>query len=81
MLEYGVRDSALIPLVRVAAMAEIVHDLLAGGDDLLHDVTWLRNRAADAGLNAHERGALDDLAARLRVGGSALLQAISVHWA
>ena len=45
--------------VDLAAMARIVQDLLAGGEDRLHDGRWLHARTAADGLGTHACAALD----------------------
>lgn len=75
-------DAALIsvPTVRVSALAEVVHDLLAGGSARLHDASWLRERAAAADLSQHEHAALEALCERLRSGGATRLVTSALHW-
>ncbi len=59
------------PQVHVTALVEIVRDLLAGGPSRWGDGTWLREHAAAAGLDAHERAVLEEL--RLRLGAGDML--------
>ena len=61
---YG--DLTLEPQVKVAAMAEIVQELVAAGVARLRYAAWLRERTHSAGLDSHECGALEALGARLR---------------
>ncbi len=66
--------------VDVVALAAIVHDLVGGGFARLQDGRWLRERVAAAGLDRHERGALEALRARLLDDGAALLRAPLSPW-
>lgn len=66
--------------VNVAALADIVHDLVAGGLSRLQDDGWLDERATAAGLDAHERGALERLRLRLLDGSAVLLRASIGLW-
>lgn len=58
--------------VNVAAIAEIVNDLVTH-DRGLRDAVWLRDRAATAGLSAHEYAALEMLRVRVVEQGATLL--------
>lgn len=71
---------AMAQTVDVRAIADIVHDLLAGGRDRLDDTRWLRDCMAVAGLDREERGALHDLVARLRGDGTLLTRDVSLNW-
>jgi hypothetical protein len=71
---------AMESLLDVAAMAAIVHDLLAGGLSLLQDAQWLRERAEAAGLGLPEYEALEALRARLLQGGTTLPSGGEVWW-
>jgi hypothetical protein len=66
--------------VNVTAMADIVHDLVAGAAAYLHDSRRLRERAEAAGLDAHECAALENLRARLCTGGVGLLGTTTSNW-
>lgn len=68
------------PQVNVVALADIVHDLIAGGFSRLQDGRWLRERAVAVGLDRHERSALEALRARLLDDGAALLRAPLSPW-
>ncbi len=68
------------PQVNVTALADIVHDLVTGGVSRLHDERWLHERAAVAGLDRHERGALEALRARLLDGVALLVESPLSHW-
>lgn len=74
-------DRAIGSHVQVAAMAQVVAELLGGGLPRLEDAAWLRERAATAGLATHEYGALESLRVRLQQGGSSLLDAVAdLRW-
>lgn len=79
-MEIGSTETSLLPRVGLGAMADIVRDLLAGGQARLQDEAWLQERLDAAGLSPQETGALEDLCAHLRVGGAALLRSLSLHW-
>ena len=67
--------------VDLAAMARIVQDLLAGGEDRLHDGRWLHARTAADGLGTHACAALEALRQRLCERGAALVDATAIlHW-
>ena len=67
--------------VDLAAMARIVQDLLAGGEERLHDGRWLHARAADDGVGTHACAALEALRQRLCERGAALVDATAIlHW-
>jgi hypothetical protein len=68
------------PQVNVTAMAEIVHDLLAGGVSRLQDGVWLRQRARAAGLAAQESAALEALRMHLAAGRALLEAALASPW-
>jgi hypothetical protein len=68
--------SAMEPQLNVAAMVDIVKDLVAGDRFRQQDGAWLRKRAAEAHLNRHEYAALETLRVRLCELGPALLNAV-----
>jgi len=70
----------LIPPVRVAALAAIVEELLAGGSARLHSAGWLRNHPLWAGLSRQECAALEALRLRLRKGAITELGAGVLQW-
>jgi len=63
------------PPVNVAAMADIVEELVASGSSRRRDRQWLCRRPTVAGLDPHEHAALETLRACLCVSGAALLNA------
>ena len=58
--------------VDVAAMADVVRELVAGGSSRVASGEWLRARAAAVDLTAHEHAALEALRTRLAGGGGFL---------
>ena len=71
----------LEPQIDLTAMARIVRDLLAGGEERLHDGRWLHARAADDGVGTHACAALEALRQRLCERGAALVDATAIlHW-
>lgn len=66
--------------VNVTAIADIVHDLVAGGISRLQDGGWLRQRVVIAGLSRQECAALDALRARLLDGSTVLLRSPFDPW-
>lgn len=64
----------------VSAMADIVHDLVAGGLSLLQNAQWLRERAEATGLGLPEYEALEALRARLLEDGTTLLSSGEFWW-
>ena len=70
-------ELAVVPHVRVATMAAIVHDLVAGDASRLRDNVWLRRQTTAAGLNQHECEALEALRVRLNEQGARLLDAVT----
>jgi len=81
-METGMHGELVMePQVHVAALADIVHDLVAGGLSHLQDGGWLRARATAAGLDRDEGAALEALRARLLDGGATFLAATGlVNW-
>jgi len=65
--------------VDLAAMARIVQDLLAGGEERLHDGRWLHARTAADGLGTHASAALETLRRRLCERGAALIDATAIQ--
>jgi hypothetical protein len=63
--------------LNVAAMASIVHDLLADGVSLLESAQWLLDRATAAKLRASEYEALESLRLRLLSSRATLLDGVS----
>lgn len=68
------------PQVNVAALADVIHDLIAGGLSHLHDGRWLDKRATAAGLDRHEHSALEALRARLLEGGTLTMDTPISQW-
>lgn len=60
--------------VNVSAMAEIVHDLLAGGFSRTQDRQWLQRRTDEAGLSRYEQEALESRQVWLSEHGTAVLE-------
>jgi hypothetical protein len=75
---HGSMNGALAPepQINVAAMADIVKDLVAADRFQQQDGAWLRKRAAEARLNRQEYAALETLRVRLCELGPALLDAV-----
>ena len=73
-------EMALDTPVHVSAMADIVRDLLAGDRARLQNDQWLRQRAQDAGLDRHERAALEALRMRISQDDPTLCHATSRQW-
>lgn len=71
-------DMTLEPRIDLTAMARIVRDLLAGGEERLHDAGRLRRHATAAGLGTHACAALEALRQRLCQRGAALLDATAI---
>ncbi len=67
---------AMEPQVNVAAMAEIIKELVAGEAFRLQDGGWLCRRAEAAGLGTHEYAALEALRVRLCERGATLQDTI-----
>jgi len=70
----------LVPPVRVAALAAIVEELLAGGAARLHSAGWLRTHPLRAGLSRQECEALEALRLRLCRGAITELGAGVLQW-
>ncbi len=68
----------LEPPIDLTAMARIVHDLLAGGEERLRDADWLRRHTAAARLDVHACAALEALRQRLCQPGAVLLDATAL---
>jgi hypothetical protein len=64
--------------IDLTAMARIVQDLLAGGEERLRDAGWLRRRTAAACLDMHACAALEALRQRLCQRGTPLLDATAL---
>jgi len=69
------------PALDLAAMADIVHGLLAGPPARLTDGHWLRAQSDAAGLGLAASGALEALRVRLSTTGATLLRTgTSLQW-
>lgn len=66
--------------VNIAAIADIVQDLIQGGLAQLQDNRWLHNHRASGGLTPHEYTALEALGDRLSVEGVATLDGVKSIW-
>ena len=66
------------PIVDLAAMAQIVRGLVAGGAALQRDGRWLRERAAAADLSAQACQALEAVRLKLCSAGAALLDEAAI---
>lgn len=73
-------EMALDTPVHVSAIAAIVRDLLAGDRARLQNDRWLCERAQDAGLDRHERAALEALRMRVNQDDPTLCHATSCQW-
>lgn len=74
-------NPTMAPLIDIAAMAAIVHELVDGGLSRVGDASWLRDRVAAAGLGPVECAALEALRGRLHIGGDALVRITSdLRW-
>jgi hypothetical protein len=71
-------NMTLEPLIDLTAMARIVRDLLAGGEERLRDAGRLHTHAVAAGLDGHACAALEALRQRLCRRGMALLDATAI---
>ncbi len=82
MTDIGTYDElAAEPRIDIVAMAEIVHDLIAGGLFRAQDGKWLLEHSEAAALGRHAYEALQALGERLSESGTAALDGTtSKYW-
>lgn len=70
-------EAAMEPQINVAAMADIVRELISGDQREQRDSAWLRQHSGAAQLNEHEWAALEALRVRVCERGATLLDKIT----